>query len=47
MPHGPKIFLPEEPLYRVLEPEFWDSVNHLIYPTAFLDEGKPYTRLSV
>ena len=47
MPHGPKVFLPDEPLYRVLGPELWDSVNYLIYPPAFLDEGKGYARLSV
>ena len=47
MPDGPRIFPPNEPLYRILEPEYWDSINYLIYPTAFLDEGKGYSRLSV
>jgi hypothetical protein len=47
MPSVPRSFPPDEPLYRILEPEFWDETTGLIYPQAFLDEGTGYERLSV
>jgi hypothetical protein len=33
-------------LYRKVDPDQWDHATGKLFPTAFEDPGKPYTRLS-
>jgi hypothetical protein len=47
MAKGPASLPGTERLYRLLGPELWLPESMEILPTAFLDEGKGYARLSL